>query len=422
MYKLLIISAYHADSHAYWLSQLEQYLSQSCDFELEVIHLPARFFAWRVGGNALSLLSEYSDVLAGDYDVLLATSMCDIASLKALCPSLAQVPSLLYFHENQFEYPKSEYNSEAQRLRDESNRLNAQMRSIHGVLAADKVAFNSSFNQSSFLQGATALLEKMPDLKPDLLTLVEPKLQVLPVPLARVEESRSGLSVWQQSKSNKLRILWCARWEFDKGLDELLAIADGIKHRQNDGRTPEIEWVILGQKFRQVPKAMKAFLACHEASILHAGFIEEKADFLDCIASCDVVLSTTLHEFFGIAVMEAVERGCLPVLPNRQVYPELYGDKYLYNTIDEAINMLSDYAQEKFQGANTTEKNGAHQSKPDIETVLSQALAAQSSRLNQGGHLDLAYQHDEVLQRYKTVLSELAQQSKMRALGIHLEQ
>ena len=43
-----------------------------------------------------------------------------------------------------------------------------------------------------------------------------------------------------------------------------------------------------------------------------------------------MVLSTASHEFQGLSVLEAVARGCIPVLPARQVYPELFGDGYLY--------------------------------------------------------------------------------------------
>jgi glycosyltransferase involved in cell wall biosynthesis len=42
-----------------------------------------------------------------------------------------------------------------------------------------------------------------------------------------------------------------------------------------------------------------------------------------------VVIYATL-ECLGLSVLEAVALGCVPVLPNRQVYPELFGDEYLY--------------------------------------------------------------------------------------------
>jgi hypothetical protein len=45
-----------------------------------------------------------------------------------------------------------------------------------------------------------------------------------------------------------------------------------------------------------------------------------------------MVLSTSLHEFQGLAVLEAVQLGCIPILPNRLVYPELFNSTYLYKS------------------------------------------------------------------------------------------
>jgi hypothetical protein len=36
------------------------------------------------------------------------------------------------------------------------------------------------------------------------------------------------------------------------------------------------------------------------------------------------VVSTALHEFQGLSVLEASQAGCLPLVPDRLCYPEMY--------------------------------------------------------------------------------------------------
>jgi hypothetical protein len=55
----------------------------------------------------------------------------------------------------------------------------------------------------------------------------------------------------------------------------------------------------------------------------------------------NIVVSTSLHEFYGISIIEAVRAGCVPLLPDRLSYPELFDDKFLYSD-----NALTDKLQE----------------------------------------------------------------------------
>ena len=53
------------------------------------------------------------------------------------------------------------------------------------------------------------------------------------------------------------------------------------------------------------------------------GYVESKGEYWKWLAKADWVLSTADHEFFGIAVVEALFAGCLPWLPEKLSYPEL---------------------------------------------------------------------------------------------------
>jgi len=43
-------------------------------------------------------------------------------------------------------------------------------------------------------------------------------------------------------------------------------------------------------------------------------------------------LSTSLHEFQGLSIMEATLCGAIPILPNRLCYPDFFPKQNLYET------------------------------------------------------------------------------------------
>lgn len=67
-----------------------------------------------------------------------------------------------------------------------------------------------------------------------------------------------------------------------------------------------------------------------------------KDEYYNLLAKSKAVVSFALQENFGYGIAEAVELGCVPILPNKLVYPELYDKSYLYNTFDDACDMIED--------------------------------------------------------------------------------
>ena len=45
-----------------------------------------------------------------------------------------------------------------------------------------------------------------------------------------------------------------------------------------------------------------------------------------------MIVATATHEFQGLAVLEAVASGCLPAVPARLAYTEIYPDKFCYDS------------------------------------------------------------------------------------------
>lgn len=320
--RVLLLSAYAAASHVHWQHCLEDMFPA---WEWQVLTLPPRHFAWRIRGNPLYWALEEAEKLSESYDLLIATSMVDLATLRGLVPSLATIPSVVYFHENQFEYPQG---------KQQPSLLEAQMVSIYSALAADGLLFNSQYNMRTFLRGCSGLMARLPDrVPPGLPALLEKKSSVLAVPCDKplVTEAGEG-APWTQSGSDErpLRLCWLGRFEHDKGPEGLLRILQRLEQEELN-----YELAVTGQQFRQSPAVFDEIEESFQHRLVQFGYAESREDYSALLAAADIVLSTSLHEFQGLAVLEAVACGCLPVVPDRLVYPEIYPPQFVYATDGE---------------------------------------------------------------------------------------
>lgn len=311
--RILLLSAYDAGSHQRWRQQL---VASQPDFHWEVLALPPRFFRWRIRGNALTWLNE--PILQQSFDLVVATSMVDLASLKSFHPHLSRTPSLLYMHENQFAYPDSgKQHSSAE----------PKMVNLYSAIAADRVVFNSAWNRDSFLQGARAFLDQMPDGLPDgLIAGLEEKSTVLPVPIEdRLFQRGSG-----QVNVGCPHLLWNHRWEYDKCPDRLLLLLDALEDMGQDFRLS-----VVGEQFRQLPGAFEQIRKRYDDRILDWGFLPDRAEYDRLLVQADVVVSTALHDFQGLSVLEAMASGCIALAPDRLAYCEYVPDCQRYASHEE---------------------------------------------------------------------------------------
>ncbi len=90
-----------------------------------------------------------------------------------------------------------------------------------------------------------------------------------------------------------------------------------------DAEGRDFRLVVTGESFRTAPAVFEQARERLAGRLVHFGYAPSRADYCRLLCECDVVVSTAIHEFFGIAVLEAVYAGCAPLLPNRLSYPEL---------------------------------------------------------------------------------------------------
>lgn len=253
--------------------------------------------------------------------------MLDAAELLGLLPKpLRDLPLVVYFHENQLVYPVQKAEK-----RDQHFALTNWV----SALAADEVWFNSAFNRDSMLEGLTQLLRKMPDENsPHSLEVIFAHSRV--EPLGVVLPSRGRKS------RGPLHIAWVARWEHDKRPEKFFFTLRKLRERGIPFRL-----TVLGQSFRTVPPVFEEAREEFRASVEHFGFVQDRSEYERLLAACDVVISTADHEFFGVALLEAVGAGAIPLVPDRLVYPEIYPQECLYSSDADLLDRLCALAQKK---------------------------------------------------------------------------
>ena len=330
--KILGFEGWDGGSHA----QVRRSITAHSRHEWQWFTRPARAWKWRLRTGAVDLAAQ---VVADDCsqmrpDLIFTTSMISTGDLRSLLPErLRTVPVVLYMHENQAAYP-FRHQDDMQGRRDHHFAIT----NMTSCLSADRVLWNSRWNRDSFLSGIRSLLDKSPDQTcsrsvkeiMDRSMICWPPVERSSVPEEvlhnRPEANNSGRSISGAqiaSGDGCVRVVWPHRWEHDKGPDTLLRLARYLRHR-SPGR---YRWIILGERFKTVPPAMDQFLREFDDDIDHAGWVESREAYWSWLGAGDWVLSTARHEFFGIAVIEAMLAGCLPWLPRRLSYPEIVPER-----------------------------------------------------------------------------------------------
>lgn len=64
-----------------------------------------------------------------------------------------------------------------------------------------------------------------------------------------------------------------------------------------------------------------------------------KAEYYALLSRCSIAVSFALHENWGIGMQEALFNGCLPVVPNRLSYMEMYPHTFRYTNFESAVNL-----------------------------------------------------------------------------------
>lgn len=327
---ILLLEPYLAGSHAAWARQY----AICSRHQVQVLGLPGRHWKWRMHGGAVSLAGQWLES-SFPADVLLATDMLDLACFQGLTRHrFGHVPSVLYFHENQLTYPWSPRDGDPGRQRD----AHYAFLNFTGALAADTVLFNSRYHHDVFFEALPRFLQRFPDCRPlDEIDGIRRKSQVLHLglDLRRLDDYRKP----RADRDRIPLILWNHRWEYDKNPEAffkaLFVLAD-------EGWPFEV--AVLGESFAETPAIFQQARQRLGKRIVHFGYARDFAEYAGWLWQADILPVTSVHDFFGISVVEAMYCQVWPLLPRRLAYPEhlpcAWHDRHLYDGADELVERL----------------------------------------------------------------------------------
>jgi glycosyltransferase involved in cell wall biosynthesis len=302
--RVLVCEPYFTGSHRSWAEGLAAHSRH----DVRLVSHSGGFWKWRMQGAALTLAEEVRRLVAewGRPDVLVASDMVHLPALLGLARVvLADTAVAVYFHENQLTYPMPE-GATADETYAMTNWLS--------MAAADRVVFNSEHHRAEVLAALPRLLRRFPDHRhTGLVDAVAERMVVLPV---GVDVDRFA----GDDRGDPPIVLWNHRWEYDK---DPAAFFAALAQLADEG--VPFGLIVAGESFQTVPAEFEAARQRFADRIVWFGTAPADA-YPDLLRRADVVVSTAHHEFFGVAVVEAVAAGALPVLPRRLSYPELVPD------------------------------------------------------------------------------------------------
>ncbi|MEM9609140.1 MAG: DUF3524 domain-containing protein [Actinomycetota bacterium] len=304
---VLLVEPWWGGSHGAWA---EGYRAHSTH-TVRIIGHPPGPWRWRVQGSAVTLADAVDEACAASRpDVLLVSSMTDLAQLCGLARrSIGSTPVVHYRHESQLLYPEAPGARVPRGI---------ELQEWASLNAADVVVFNSEFHRRGLFGRLEALLADAPDeTHTHRLPALEARSIVLPVgvDLSEIRPAAGRLN-------GPVRILWNHRWHFDKAPEVFL---DAVVEVVDAGA--DVAIVMCGADDLPDHRPIESRLRRLGDRVVHAGELSRSA-YLRAVEGADVAVSTALQECFGVAVVEAMAAGAVPLLPDRLSYPDLVGERF----------------------------------------------------------------------------------------------
>jgi glycosyltransferase involved in cell wall biosynthesis len=368
--RVLLVEPYLGGSHADWAEGLARHSAH----EVVAVGHPGRHWRWRMRGGPVTLAEQAAAAVAehGRPDVVLVSGLTDVAAFCGLSRRwLVDTPVGLYLHESQLLHPGTPAGAAG------AEGVFANWRSM---VAADRVLVASEFHRRELFAALPAVLSDVPD-EPHghLLAAVEARTTVLPV---GVELAGLLSAERPPPDAGPPLVVWPHRWDHDKRPEALLRVLVAMARADVPFRV-----AFAGTNTREDPQEFAAAFAALGDRVVHVGHLP-RLEYEALLLRGDVVVSTAAHEFFGVATVEAMAAGAVPLLPDRLAYPELVPERfheavlYRHSLFDRLRSVLEDLsaARRRVDGLRQSTRRFSWEVVAPLYDTELEALASRSGR------------------------------------------
>ncbi|HTW93733.1 MAG TPA: DUF3524 domain-containing protein [Tepidisphaeraceae bacterium] len=259
-----------------------------------LLKLPPRRMERRLSAAAHWFAEQLSRHWIGRVDLLFTSEALNLADFYRLMPSLASKPSVVYFHDDQLPLPGQG--------RDEKN----EIVNLSTGAAATELWFNSEYHFHSFLNKATAIVERHPELAGhNPVTTLRKKSRLMFPPadlnLAQVLQEQHPVPREARNLFVDTRDSDCAL--LNTAFERLLQ------------RGENFQLVTVGPVESLAPGLVRSAIPeADETAVVRA------------MLQCGVIVSAKAEANADYRLVMAIAAGCWPVVPNSAVYPEIIPD------------------------------------------------------------------------------------------------
>ena len=331
--KVALIEPFYGGSHKLWADGFKKHSQH----HITLFTHSAHHWKWRMHGAAITLAEKFL-VDKNQFDLIIVSDFLNLPLFKSLIGDRAHIPVVIYFHENQITYPWSPKDQDLKFNRDNPYGFI----NYSSALVADRILFNSQYHMGEFLTALPTFLGQFPDhTNTKNIQAILDKSAVLPLGM-----DYTDLDPLHCKKTIKLSapvILWNHRWEYDKNPDVFFRTLYKLKENKVD-----FKLIVLGQSLAKIPAIFNEAKQHLRDEILHWGYCESRSEYAHYLWLSDIMPITSIQDFFGISVVEALYCDTIPLFPRRLAYHEhMVGnaDEYFYDDDDHLFHKLSAWCE-----------------------------------------------------------------------------